>query len=386
MKRMSNDDTVRVDLASQLCKALTDSGVLYGILHGAEDFPKSEGRDFDIIIRKSNLSSAVATVRSVASEAGWHSVQASIHWAGAPIIFWRSEPTVLHTFEFHFIPQLVWAGVALANPDTGDIRRDPKHGLPVAIKAGFAKRVLTQVLAGCWSRMNERIHELYIRDEEREASALCARALFGSQLGKQLILALTPPDLTLLRRLAPKMRLMAILRSLSPFHPARWAPVWYFGKISRWSGSVRWRLPNLIVLCTSIDTAVTLLDESLEHLGFSKPMVLEHEGPGRLQGRITERAKIRLHRGLFRFVAIAGTVSDKTAILARFPPTSVDGGNLVIEINFDESTIMAEMILGTGRAQVSQVVFQSKYAPSVAALFFRGVLATAEGIKRFKEN
>jgi hypothetical protein len=383
---MSTNNTVLSELASQLCHVLEDSGTSFGIVHGAESYPLTVGRDFDIIIKDSNMPAAISIVRHVASEAGWHSVQAPIFWAGAPIIFWKCGPDGPLSFEFHFIPRLVWAGVVLAEPEATDIQSDPNHGLPGAVKGGFAKRVLTQVLAGCWPRMNERIHELQIRDSEKEAAAVCAGIIFGRQLGGQLIGALTPPDLPTLQRLAPRLRLMAILRAMSPTHPVRWAPGWFYGKICRWSGCISWKLPNLIVLSTSTDGAVTFLNAAIGHLGFTKAMVLKNESPANPQERITERTKIRLHRGLFRFVAIAGKVSEKEAIARRFPAPCRKGGNLVIEIDPDESGIKAVMILGKDRAQVSEVVASSNFGPVIAALFFRGVRATAERVDHFTES
>lgn len=380
-----HDEFLRVQLAASLCDALKRAGISFGILHGAEGYPKFVGRDFDIVIGEKNMEAAISIVRREAAGSGWHSVQAPIHWAGAPIVLWKSAPADFHTFEFHFIPELVWAGVVLATHETEDIQTHPTHGLPISNKGGFAKRVLTQVLAGCWGRMAERIHELEIHEEEKQASINCVDALFGKALGEQLISALNPPDLVSLRRIAPRLRLAAMVRAITPLSGVKLSSSWYSGKLSRLTGRVSWRLPNLIILCPSSESAIKVLEETLEFLTFSKAMVLDSQGPDSVISKALERFKIRQHQGLFRFVAISGCLQEKSQLAKRLPPPSATGGNLFVEVDEGDLKLSAEMNFGSSRSQIEIPVSPASLAPTIASVFFRGVRATTEGIDHFKE-
>jgi hypothetical protein len=380
------DDLLRVQLAASLCDELKHAGISFGILHGAEGYPQTVGRDFDIIIGAGDVEAAISIVRRRATEEGWYSVHAPIPWAGAPIILWKSVQDDLHTFEFHFIPQLVWGGVVLAKHDPGDIRPHGEHGLPVAVKGGFAKRVLTQVLAGCWDRTNERIHKLQIHDEEKDAAIQCVNFLFGESLGKQLLSALSPPDLVSLRGIAPRLRFAAMARAISPFSGVELAPSWYLGKISRLTGRISWKLPNLVILSASSEASTGVMEETLNYLTFTNSMVLDGKMPDSIFSKAMERLTIRRHRGLFRFVAMAGCIQEKSQLAKRLPPPDGTGGNLFIVLDEELSLRSAEMHLGRSRSKIDIPMHPAELVPAIASVFFHGVRATEVGIDHFKDT
>ena len=380
------NESVRLEFAATLCQRMLEVGIRYGIIHGAERYPEKVGRDLDVMLSKTEISHAVDVVRNKATELGWNSVVAPISWAGAPVIFWKTENWVTVSFEMHFIDQITWNGVVLASFESTEIQKHPDHCLPFALQAGFTKRVLTQILAGCWDRMEERKDEIAIFDYEKKSAPSLIKKIFGNKHGLDLIDALTCYEAFTLKRLAPKLRLLAVFHALVSRDPIRWSPAWYFGKISRCCGFVRWRLPNLIILSYSSEVANTLLGKSLKHLGFTKAMVLKPQAPTSMKDQISERVRMRLHRGLFRFVAIAGAVADRDYITSRFPPSCRDGGNLVIEISSDDTSINATMILGPDQANFAQIISTTDIAPVIASLFFRGLRATSEGIAMFYEQ
>ena len=157
---------IRAGIAWALCHTLEEACVPFGIIHGAGDFPNTVGRDFDILMPANAIKMAVGLVCLRAEELGWKFLVAPIFWAGVPVVFWQFHQDGILTFEMHFMPRLEWGGTILAELEPDDVYRDPTSGLPLARRAGFAKRVLTQILAGCWDRIAARTGEFVLSGEE----------------------------------------------------------------------------------------------------------------------------------------------------------------------------------------------------------------------------
>ena len=376
---------VRARFASDLCQHLEAAGISFGIIHGAEDFPNSVGRDFDILIHEDAIARAVGLVCDKAARLGWQFLQAPIFWAGAPVVFWKSATDELCTFEMHFITRLVWGGCILATIGKDDIYRDQANGLPLARRAHFAKRILTQVLAGCWDRMAARPREFLLLDgEEAEARRLSDR-LFGRHLSGLLIGAMDAPDLQTLRMLAPRLRRALVLRAAWPFTSVRPAFEWFVGKACRITGWVRWRLPNLVVSSASIARSQALMDKVIQQLGFTQAMVLSPVAGTGLIDRLRERIAVRIHRGLFRFAALGCTSTMIDRIDSRLGSGHQGSGTLVIDITEDgaDPLLQAVLSLGSERRTVTCQASDSRVAVMIACLFMRAAKATCCGIDFF---
>jgi hypothetical protein len=225
--------------------------------------------------------------------------------------------------------------------------------------------------------MEERVQEMHILPEEMKSAGCLASELFGSRLGRNLIEHLCPPDLPSLRRLAPALRVSAILRVFGFFRWSRASPSWFYGKFCRFTGIVRWKLPNLIVLDNNVERSGKLLEDSLAYLGFAKCMRLNREPPEGLLKRIQERARIRIHRGLFRYVAVAGAIQEKHFILRRFPKPSSRGGNLILEFDSSRQIAHAEFKCGAVNIRRELHAVNRNVGADVGALFFEAVELTA---------
>ncbi len=376
---------IRARFASDLCQHLEAAGIAFGIIHGAEAFPKSVGRDFDILIHEDAIDRAVGLVCDKAAQLGWQYLKAPLFWAGAPVVFWKTTADEMLVFEMHFIVRLVWGGVILATLDNNDVYRDQNKGLPLARRAHFAKRILTQILAGCWDRIAARSHEFLLLDGEEKEARLLSDRLFGRHLSGLLIVGLDAPDSHTMKMIAPRLRRALVMRAVWPFTPVRPSFGWFVGKACRVTGWVRWRLPNLVITSSSIARSQTLIDKVIQQLGFTHAMVLSPM-PGTSPIEILkERLAVRIHRGLFRFVALACASSMIDRIDRRLGACHKGSGTLIIGITEYgmNPMLQAALSLGSERRQVTCQVSDSRVAVMIACLFMKAAKATSCGIDFF---
>lgn len=297
--------TPRVNIATILCQALDNAELPWAITHGAEGFPERVGRDFDILLPESFHRQAVTLVKEVAARHGWSFCLIPLKWAGAPVFLWKLDGETLYSFEMHFINHIDWGGCMLADGKSCKYPPVRVNGLPIATWPSFAKRVLTQILAGCWNRIDERPDDFVITPDEMPHLSGPLTRLFGHKAGNRLLELIRLRDLATIRRLALAYRVRLVIRALVPGTGIRMSSSWICGKIARTFGIASARPPFLIIAHapkSDID-AKALLDAVISHLGFAKTWTLPQSRSSSLIARLWERWSIHLHRSLFRLVA-----------------------------------------------------------------------------------
>jgi hypothetical protein len=294
-----------VQIASILCRALDEARLPWSITHGAEGFPERVGRDFDILLPARFHDQAVALIEQVAGLHGWSSCLVPLRWAGAPVFLWKFEGDALHSFEMHFIDRIDWAGCILAGSTDAGCLSQRIVGLAIATWPGFAKRVLTQILAGCWQRIEERPDDFTIMAHEAPHLPDQMSRLFGRKAGIRLLELIRRRDLEEIRRLAPSFRARLVIRAFLPGTGVRLSAPWLTGKFARTFGIAPWRPPFLVLACPAGFDITALLCEIVSNLGFAKCWILPLSRPESLMARLRERWRIHVHRSLFRLVALA---------------------------------------------------------------------------------
>ena len=295
-----------MQIAGILCRALDEAQLPWSITHGAEGYPERVGRDFDILLPARFHDQAVALIEQVAGQHGWSSCLVPLRWAGAPVLLWKLDGETLHSFEMHFIDRIDWAGCILADGTETGLQSHYQNGLSLAIWPAFAKRVLTQILAGCWERIEERPADFKIAPYEAPHLPAQMSRLFGRKAGLELLKLLERGDVAAIRRHATSYRLRLILRAFLPGSGVRLSPQWLSGKFARTFGIAPWRPPNLVlVVPNGADfEGSTLLADIIGHLGFAKARILPAAQPSSASARWRERWKNHIHRSLFRLLAI----------------------------------------------------------------------------------
>jgi hypothetical protein len=203
----------------------------------------------------------------------------------------------------HFLDRIDWAGCMLA--DGTESKSDPIriHELAIAIWPAFAKRVLTQILAGCWKRIAERPNDFVIELHETSHLEAPMVRLFGHAPGLKLLELIRRREYTEIRRLAPSYRARLILRAFLPGNGVRISAPWLTGKLARTFGIAPWRPPFLVLAYPEGFDGPALLAEVVSKLGFAKCWILPPKRPNSLLARLRERWQIHVHRSLFRLAA-----------------------------------------------------------------------------------
>lgn len=297
--------TPRINIATTLCQALDDAELPWAITHGAEGFPERIGRDFDILLPESFHRQAVTLAKEVAVRHGWGFCLIPLKWAGAPVFLWKWDNGILHNFEIHFINHIDWGGCLLAD---GELYPTPAvriHGLSIATWPAFAKRVLIQILAGCWERIKERPRDFVIHPQEEEHLEAPMNRLFGRKAGKQILELIRTRNIDAIIRRATIYRMYLLSRMLLPVSGGHFSARWFHGKIQRTLGIAPWCPPILVVVASPNDSdkARLYLEQIVSHLGFAKVWILPDERPTSFLAQAHLQWKIRLHRSLFRLLA-----------------------------------------------------------------------------------
>ncbi len=296
----------RVQIASILCRALDEARLPWAITHGAEGLPDRVGRDFDILLPERFHSEAVALIKQVASQHGWSSCLVPLRWAGAPVFLWKLDGDTLHSFEMHFIERIDWAGCILADGTEAGTQSHRQNDLSLSICPAFAKRVLTQILAGCWERIEERPLDFKITPNEAPHLPAQMSRLFGRKAGLELLKLIECGDLPTIQRHAASYRMRLIIRAFLPGTGVRLSLRWLSGKFARTFGIAPWRPPNLVLIAPNEADfeGSKLLVDIIGHLGFAKSRILPAAQPTFLHARWRECWKNHIHRSLFRLLAI----------------------------------------------------------------------------------
>jgi hypothetical protein len=336
----------RAEIASLLCKTLDEAHLPWAITHGAESFPTGVGRDFDILLPVRFHARAVAIVEDAAARHGWTSCLLPLRWAGASIFLWKHTLTTLNCFEMHFIDRIDWAGCILA--DGTDIGSAPIkiRGLSIATWPAFAKRVLTQILSGCWDRIMERPEAFIIKPHETPHLAGPMARLFGRDAGHRLLELIRCRKLDEIRRTAPFYRVRLIMRAFLPGSGVRISAPWLTGKLARMFGIADWLPPCLFVVRhpNTYESFESLIAEVTAQLGFGKSHVLPIVAP-RAIGHWRERWQVHRARSLFQLVILPldSTKDPYSEIVNRVGRRAFETGLTVIEdVTFTISTQISE--------------------------------------------
>lgn len=333
----SSDMHPRAEIAAILCSALDAADMPWAVTHGAEGFPERVGRDFDILLPERFHGQAVALIKRVAGEQGWGSCLVPLRWAGAPVFLWKLEGGELHSFEMHFIDQIDWAGCVLA--DSADPGCPPQRigGLSIATWPAFAKRVLTQILAGCWQRIGERPDDFTINAHEDEHLPDQMTRLFGRKAGLHLLELIRRQDLPEIRCLARSYRMRLLLRAFTPGTGVCLSPRWLSGKFARSLGIAPWRPPHLVLIAPgrSQEEGSKLLADVVGHLGFAKARILSPTLPSSLKRRLGEKWELHIHRSLFRLVAtkLDPELDSRSTIVRRIGNRAFESGTFIAEVS-----------------------------------------------------
>ena len=304
----------RAEIAAILCNALDAAGLSWSIVHGSEGYPERVGRDLDILLSRKWHEQATKIVHAVAEEQGWKSCLIPLSWAGAPVYLWKLHGNNLLSFEMHFIDRIDWAGCILATGDDACSEPLRLNGLPISIWPGFAKRVLTQILAGCWERITERPDDFKIKAYESAVLLIPMKRLFGEEAGPQLLDLIRRNDIDKIRQLSFHYRFQLLKRAMNPLTNVKLSLRWLYGKIARTLGLADWRPPILIISKYNArdHSGSDLVAEVSSHLGFGQTIFLNSNFPNSIIGRMRLKWNIHVQRGLFRLVAIQNNKSDRS--------------------------------------------------------------------------
>lgn len=337
MRLSSITTTPRVEIARILCAALDDAKLPWAITHGAEGFPECVGRDFDILLPARFHAQAVSLIQQESGRQGWSSCLVPLRWAGAPVFLWKLEGDALHSFEMHFIDRIDWAGCILADGSEAGLQSQRQNGLSLAVWPAFAKRVLTQILAGCWDRIEERPGDIKITLNEAPHLPAHMSRLFGRKAGLELLKLIEDGELAAIRRNASSYRLRLIFRTFLPGSGVRLSLRWFSGKFARTFGIAPWRPPNLVMIVPNEPDfeESTMLAGIIGHLGFAKCKVISATPPGSLTQRLRERWEIHIHRSLFRLVGVQFESKDETAsaVIRRLGFNAFNSGTFIATLS-----------------------------------------------------
>ena len=206
---MRGGDRLRIAIVKQLAHAWNEGGLNYAVLHGLENYPRSLGRDLDVLVQADHVKEALAVAKKILEEGGWTVVHPPAIWGERLLAFngcsWND------VLEVHTMTRLAWRFTIFrirpqATLQKDDFRTDPW--------AGFIKRVMLPMLAGDLDRFVARPAELKIqRDEEGPVSDFLP-GFCGRKTAMMVITSLRNADVDALREMLPRLKRSIILRSL----------------------------------------------------------------------------------------------------------------------------------------------------------------------------
>lgn len=258
--------------ASQITAAVLNRHVaLWGVMHGAEDYPTNVGRDLDILVHPDSLADLSIRLSESISSAGWTVSIVRLPWDVTQVIASRtlsSGKTV--AFETDLIARQVWCGIPLTiGPPCQNDLRELDGGMRLDLWGGFVKALLVQSLAGNWTKMLARRHEWQLDSDQESVITRRLSGLVGSNAAAAFLAALKSSDEASLRIATGRLKRQLLLRHLC-------RPVLILVHGSRWL-SHRWRQrtasipasPLLILTKSSGDSDAEIIDGLKQEFGAS---------------------------------------------------------------------------------------------------------------------
>jgi hypothetical protein len=158
---------LRVGAAAIVANTLHAASCGWGVLHGAEAYPASVGRDLDILVDPERVDELASKVSAALRNDGWMTSIIRRPWKVTQVIASRDTPGGTVAFEVDFIGYQMWRSVLLAS---GPVKPGEVYfrGVHMACDpwGGFVKRVLIQCLASNWKKVLSRPAELRPFEEE----------------------------------------------------------------------------------------------------------------------------------------------------------------------------------------------------------------------------
>jgi hypothetical protein len=191
----------KIAILEGLAEAWNRRGIRYAVCHGLEGYPRSVGRDLDVMVRGRELSRAARIAAGYLRTRGFDVLTPPKPWGGRWLFALRDG---LH-LEIDLIPFLFRGPVLLAGSPQHARRVGP---FPVDPWASFAKRILMPLLGGEPPRP-----PLLTRGEGEAVRPACER-LFGRKLARELLSCLQEADALRLRKLGAGLRKASVRRAL----------------------------------------------------------------------------------------------------------------------------------------------------------------------------
>lgn len=196
---MVNDP--RVKIIKNLASAWNKAGVVYGIAHGLEGYPKRLGRDIDVFVRKEDLKKAKSLALKILSDNFEVIITPERDVWPRTAIFAFGENGDL---EIDLITKLIWGPITLidnVNPIA------IINGFKIDPWAYFVKNVLIKVLGG----IRPQTFPWWL--EYKDIVSNRCETLFGRELTKKLISALKMENFKDVYLLTKNLRRTAMIRN-----------------------------------------------------------------------------------------------------------------------------------------------------------------------------
>jgi thymidylate kinase len=175
------DSLSRAAALAAVAETWNSVGLTYSVAHGVEDYPRSVGRDLDVVMRRGDIQRAIREARRVLEEKGWTTVEPHPLW-GRRVI--GVAPGSRAMLEVHVQSSLRWRNAVVVDGAAPTMR----HG-PFAIDpwVTWAKRVLLPVLAGSAARIENRPGEFRFWPGEEEAARERLPRILGARLSARIL-------------------------------------------------------------------------------------------------------------------------------------------------------------------------------------------------------
>ena len=199
---------------SRIARRWNESGIAYGVVHGAEEFPTRLGRDFDVLVGAADLDRARALANEVLAEAGWLVHAHETPWGDVWLRGLRVTDSGSFTcLEVDLLSRLQWACVPLAAAPLPESRAVYRDDLRLDPWAGFVKRALLLILSNQVDRLEADPDRLTIVDQARDEIVTGLQRVLGDE-GAELAKAVDRRDSKWIRRRVPSLRRTALARSV----------------------------------------------------------------------------------------------------------------------------------------------------------------------------
>ena len=209
----------RISVFERVAKQLNGDALLYSVVHGIDEYPRSVGRDLDLLMLPEQIGPAIEAVRGVLEEMGLSVVEPPPLWGRRLVAADASGRGGM--VEVHIQADLHWRNVRVAQRPRPSHHQGP---FPIDPWNAWSKRVLLTILSADSRRIRERGPRLKFGQFERDAARARLPGQLGRTLANRLITSLDDEDLESVITMAPKCRRAAMMRSLAirPFASLAW--------------------------------------------------------------------------------------------------------------------------------------------------------------------